>query len=526
MESADTTLSGTLVYNTTGYPNPWVSQNVQECRDGAERCLKGGYQNCGGFTYQEIDQKTPPTVICTFYSKEGIELGSTENGVRAVIAGGAPPPAPPTPPPPPAPTPPPTPPPPGPTPAPSPGMHCDSSNKCWLPVQKCGYIPRIDQWNYPNDGGKIIGSFVVIGDWGWDEYPYEHGSYNGFAPDDECVQVAIGGMISQFIDNPSHGYSKSVIAIGDNFYSRGLDGNGVQYHSNDNGWNEVWRRRMGRAANEDVAWYAVYGNHDFGQKDNCICGSGGDINKAPQVCSQVLGHKNPDTTKGGRNWYMPHLMYSVNKDGAVGPDGKTKLDNGAPPNDNLNYMPEVELVALETNYADAGMICTNDPNDWRTSCPGASSIRNLNRLSSEAAAINHLKARIQEDPNKLRIVFQHYPAVFQALQKGTSSNGQQEWFGGHTHENIPLGTNANGNNWMVGGSGGWGLEGGLNLGKAGFAVVFVMEKDGKRYLKTKLQTVDDQGNYNPFQNMEMRTTSPAKEEAKIKDNSKETMAFV
>jgi len=363
----------------------------------------------------------------------------------------------------------------------------------------------IEHWNVPDSSeGSIVGAFLVVGDWGLDLASGEHGSFNGYANDNECVQTAIGGMMSQFIDNPAHGHAKSVVVIGDNFYSRGLNSSGMQYRTNMNGWNVVWRERMGRSAQEDVAWYSVYGNHDMGQMDSCICGSQGNIDKAPQNCNQIIGHKNADASKGGKNWYMPHLMYSVSKDGAVGPDGRSTLPNSSPPNDDLAAMPEVELVALETNYADVGMICNDGPrygtpDEWKTWCPDGKCSSYLTGISSQQAAVSHLQARIKADPNKLRIVFNHYPAVFDALQEHTSSPGQQEWFGGHTHQNIPLGPNGNGNNWMVGGSGGWGLEGGLSLDKAGFAVVFVMEKGGKRHLTTKLQNLDDQGNYNPFQ---------------------------
>lgn len=309
--------------------------------------------------------------------------------------------------------------------------------------------------------------------------------------------------MSQFIDNPAFGHTKSVVAIGDNFYSRGLDKSGKQYRGVTNGWNTVWRERMGRSAHEDVSWYVVYGNHDLGQMDDCICGSAGDINNAPQHCSQIIGHKNQDPSKGGKNWYMPHLMYSVTKDGAVGPDGFTKLSNSNPINGDLAAMPEVELTALETNYADLGMICNDGdpksgPNAWKTWCPPPVSCSTLlNSISKRQSAIDHMNTRIKQDPNKLRIVFNHYPAIMQDLQNEIDAPSQQEWFAGHTHMNVPMGQNKNGNNWMVGGSGGWGLEGGMDLSKAGFAAVFVMEKDGKRQLVTKLQNLKDNGKWQP-----------------------------
>lgn len=189
-------------------------------------------------------------------------------------------------------------------------------------------------------------------------------------------------------------------------------------------WDQKWRQIYSSQL-RSVPWYSVYGNHDH-LEQNCLCG------KARQACAQI----NSDI-HDLNHFYMPDFSWSLEH-------------------------PElgIEVLALEwTGTVWASQTCT-----W-SGCQQTCQ-QNLQARASDAFAL--FNDRMSKSPHSM-VVFSHYPLDYFANYPnilGPLSNASRPtvFFGGHRHNTDQNGQPSIGPNtpgaWLVGGGGGWGLDGG------------------------------------------------------------------
>merc|ERR1719150_2759759 len=162
----------------------------------------------------------------------------------------------------------------------------------------------------PSPGGAgRVGSFIVIGDWGYDTREHCNPS-SGCGMSPQCQQNIANKMKEWVAENTD---VKFVLNLGDSFYPAG-----VSNHT-DSQWKTKWKDVYGSSITI-LRWYSVYGNHDYEGKDYCACG---DPANDPSLCAQRL-------TSGMDGWYMPDLYYY----------DTTYLDQFG-----------IEIVAMDTNSA-------------------------------------------------------------------------------------------------------------------------------------------------------------------------------
>jgi len=250
------------------------------------------------------------------------------------------------------------------------------------------------------------GSFLVIGDWGWDADI--HGGVKSVA----CQQTIADAMKEKMT---ALGDVRFVINVGDSFYPGGVA------NRTDPQWDTKWRNIYPKVV-RSVPWYSVYGNHDL-YFDNCTCSH--DL----EQCAQVNTN-----TSDLDYFYMPNVSYHVQHE---------DLD--------------VEIVALDMNYQWANHTCKY------TQCPDAC----FEFLKSrEEKAFEFFYERMSSSQAKTMLVFSHYPSdYFWAYPKflaelSNASRHHVEFYGGHRHnvDNTSVTSIAPNSAWLVGGGGGWGCE--------------------------------------------------------------------
>lgn len=251
------------------------------------------------------------------------------------------------------------------------------------------------------------GSFLVLGDWGWDKDI--HGNVRSVG----CQQSIADAMADKMAEL---GDVRFIINVGDSFYPGGVR------NKSDPQWDEKWRTIYSEELRA-IPWYSVYGNHDL-HVDNCTCSD--DLSE----CSQV----NVDT--GDRNYfYMPNTSYFVKHD---------DLD--------------VEVIALDTNYLWANYTC------HYTICPDACFGFLRSRMDSAMRLFNN---RIEATTAGNVIVFSHYPSDYYwaypefMAKLSNASRHHILNLGGHRHnvDERSCTSIAPNTAWLVGGGGGWGCEG-------------------------------------------------------------------
>lgn len=263
------------------------------------------------------------------------------------------------------------------------------------------------------------GSFIVLGDWGWD--PKVHGNVKS----NKC-QKNIAWLMEQTMREL--GDVKFVINVGDSFYPGGLNSKW------DWQWDHKWRNIFPKET-RDVSWYTVYGNHDY-HYDPCACSD------SPAQCAQVNGDKNNKAF-----FYMPSYYY-------------------------YEELPELdlEIIAMDTNdYMWAWDKAAPEKHrkfqdcEW-TSCP-AKCEKNAKLRSQQS--FNMFYERMRNSPHKNLLVFSHYPTDYFWMHPefigNLSDNSRHniEYFGGHRHNTDDTSTTSThpNHNWLVGGGGGWGCDG-------------------------------------------------------------------
>jgi len=261
------------------------------------------------------------------------------------------------------------------------------------------------------------GSFLVIGDWGWD------GNTHGNVKSTNCQQTIAKAMLHKLKEL---GDVKFIINVGDSFYPNGVTS------KEDPQWDTKWRSVYAPELRA-IPWFSVYGNHDY-QHDPCACGG---------TCAQV----NHDITDRDF-FFMPGNSY-------------------------FREHPEldIEIVGLDLNqYMDAWKAGDLTPLDCGyTSCK-AECEATLEKRATEAFGL--FFNRTDHSNAKNLIVFSHYPTdyfkrspEFLNELKSTKRNDggvrHVEYFGGHRHNvdqtsTVSIAPNSN---WLVGGGGGWSCDG-------------------------------------------------------------------
>ncbi|CAK9022112.1 Purple acid phosphatase 7, partial [Durusdinium trenchii] len=132
---------------------------------------------------------------------------------------------------------------------------------------------------------KRLGSYLVIGDWGWDE------NAHGNLKSRHCQQLVADAMHQEF---ESLGDVQFVINVGDSFYPDGVA------NKSDAQWELKWRQVYSSRV-RSVPWYSVYGNHDL-HADPCACSD--DL----AVCAQVNDDENNLAYffMPNHSWYRHH----------------------------------------------------------------------------------------------------------------------------------------------------------------------------------------------------------------------------
>jgi len=259
--------------------------------------------------------------------------------------------------------------------------------------------------------GERAGSFLVIGDWGWDESI--HGSGVCGIESRTCQQAIADAMDAKMTEL---GDVKFVINVGDSFYPGGVAS------KTDPGWDAKWRD-VYSPRTRSVPWYSVYGNHDY-PGDPCACSPN------PEDCAQV----NADISDTDY-FYMPDTSWSLQH-------------------------PELglEVVALDLNYEWVNQTCP-----W---APCEEECRQNFKARSEAAWELFYDRAANSTASNL-LVFSHYPTDYfldaPRFLEELSDNSRHGvvYFGGHRHnvDNSSTESIAPNTNWLVGGGGGWGCEG-------------------------------------------------------------------
>jgi len=273
------------------------------------------------------------------------------------------------------------------------------------------------------------GSFLVLGDWGWDE------ATHGNIESSNCQTAIANAMLDK---TKELGDVKFIVNVGDSFYPAGVESR------SDPKWDDHWRNRYAPELRA-VPWYTTYGNHDY-QHDPCACGD------RPEDCAQF--NNNASDT----NWfYFPDFSW-------------------------YKEHPELglEVISLDMNqYMDAWDRGGGEPiaaDCQYSSCVDACGA-NLKKRTGEA--IELFKSRSEASTAKNLLVFSHYPTdylwpaegLMDGLKSTQGANGAErhiEYFGGHRHsvDQDSTASIAPNNNWLVGGGGGWGLD----SDKQGFVV--------------------------------------------------------
>lgn len=320
--------------------------------------------------------------------------------------------------------------------------NCDSSDTsaCWCrdlnPNGPCGPCrspqadpqaanspPRADAAaSEPASAGappQRKGSFLVIGDWGYDF------ACHGDVPGVGCQQ-AIADRMLQKMDEL--GDVKFIINIGDSFYPHGV------MSKSDPQWESKWRSIFPKKL-RDVPWYSVYGNHDF-QHDPGACSM--DIAACAQVNSNLTDLNYfymPDV-----NWFKDHPELGI------------------------------EIVALELNHFMLGWDQSKTKEDhFYEDCQYTACEEACKEISKARAmaAFKLFNERIAESTAKNMVVFSHYPTDYftavpeflDALRDASKRNIL--FLGGHRHNIDQTSTTSiqPNENWLVGGGGGWSCDG-------------------------------------------------------------------
>ncbi|CAK0801830.1 unnamed protein product [Prorocentrum cordatum] len=263
------------------------------------------------------------------------------------------------------------------------------------------------------------GSFLVIGDWGWDPHAY------GSQQNHEC-QASIARLMDRTMGEL--GDVRFVVNVGDSFYP-----NGVKDRV-DPQWEAKWRSLYSFQIRA-VPWYSVYGNHDL-HEASCAC------TEDESHCAQA------NYNEDDRDFFaMPGTSYY-----------KELPDLG------------IEVVGLDLNHFVGGdRARSKDELKFGSTAECISIIRNRTQRGFDL-----FFERAEKSNATSLVVFSHYPTDYFSLAPeflaALRDNSRHDitYFGGHRHstDNVSTTSTRPNTNWVVGGGGGWGCD----SNKQGFVV--------------------------------------------------------
>eukprot|EP00929_Paragymnodinium_shiwhaense_P018941 TRINITY_DN13073_c0_g1_i3.p1 TRINITY_DN13073_c0_g1~~TRINITY_DN13073_c0_g1_i3.p1 ORF type:complete len:506 (+),score=111.22 TRINITY_DN13073_c0_g1_i3:236-1753(+) len=287
--------------------------------------------------------------------------------------------------------------------------------ECWM---------KKDQSQAPKREKDRRGSFLVLGDWGFDH------NLHGDVPNRNCQKIVAEKMDELFEEL---GDVRFVVNLGDSFYPGGVpDKNDWQWQTK---WRDVYSPRL-----RSVPWYSVYGNHDY-VFDKCACSE--DI----RDCALVN-----DNIKDLSQFYMPNLTWSK---------FHPELDLEVVAMDLNLFVEEWEETTLMPKEKYPAQLCGTPGYECHYHCWGSFKKR-------ADASVAHFFERHRTTTARNMVVFSHYPTDY--LAEGMpdfmsalrdDSRHHIEYFGGHRHsvdQTSTASTHPN-NNWVNGGGGGWACDG-------------------------------------------------------------------
>jgi hypothetical protein len=258
------------------------------------------------------------------------------------------------------------------------------------------------------------GSFLVVGDWGWDE-----GNSGGITQD--CQKNIANAMDMKLKEL---GDVKFVISLGDSFYSGGVE------DKKDQAWDMKWRW-VYSVQLRSIAWYSVYGDRDY-HKDPCAC------TPDDSQCAQTNSEKN-----NFEYFQMPGTSY-------------------------FHEYPElgIELVGLDlNNFQNAG--------DFKDeSQAGETMFQDCFKTACAFKCLDYMKNRTQRSMDlfydrvktskqKSLVIFSHYPTDYlrtaPKFLETLRDNSKYDitYYGAHRQTTDQSGVSIEPNtNWVVGGGGG------------------------------------------------------------------------
>jgi len=258
------------------------------------------------------------------------------------------------------------------------------------------------------------GSFLVVGDWGWDEK-------NSGGITQDCQKNIAAAMDRKMTEL---GDVKFVISLGDSFYSNGVE------DKKDPEWDLKWRW-VYSVQLRSVAWYSVYGDHDY-HKDPCAC------TPDDEKCAQTNYDKDDFLY-----FRMPGTSY-------------------------FHEYPElgIELVGLDLNNFQNGADFEDENSAdelmfqdcFKTAC----AFKCLDYMKNRTQrSLDLFYDRAKKSTQKSLVVFSHYPTdYFRAAPKfletlSDNSTYGITYYGAHRQTIDQSGVSIEPNtNWVVGGGGG------------------------------------------------------------------------
>jgi len=266
------------------------------------------------------------------------------------------------------------------------------------------------------------GSFLVVGDWGWDEVNAGSGKHVATGKCQADVARAMDAKMSELGD------VKFVVNVGDSFYASGVR------DRDDEQWDKKWRW-IYSVQLRSVPWYSVYGNHDYHQ-DPCACSN--DL----ADCAQV--NYEEDNLE---YFQMPGTSYFKEFPGmgieVVGLDLNNFCDAPQSPEDSAEHLVFKECFMTDC-LTDCIQVMKNRTRD----------------------GLDLFLQRAKESTAKSLVVFSHYPTdyltgapdLLEALMDNSRHN--ITYFGGHRHsvDNTSTLSIEPNKNWLVGGGGGFSCD--------------------------------------------------------------------
>jgi len=263
------------------------------------------------------------------------------------------------------------------------------------------------------------GSFIAIGDWGYDEKVHYINLNNK-----TCV-TSIAEKMDKWMK--LLGDVKFVINVGDSFYPSGVSSKA------DPQWQEKWRDVFSKEV-RSVPWYSVYGNHDYHQ-DPCACSD--NISECAQINRD---EKNLDY------FVMPNYTY-------------------------YKEVPELdmEIIGLDLNRFFPGWDKKKTLNELGADCEWSPCKDKcwFHTNQRSGASFDLFWDRHEKSKAKNHLVFSHYPTDYflggaPEFLDGLRDNSKHDivYFGGHRHSTDQWSTASiePNQNWVVGGGGGYSCD--------------------------------------------------------------------